>query len=589
LIDRFTWLHVSDFHFTADADPFSQTVACDALLADVAERANEHGSISFVLITGDLAFSGQPQEYLRAAEFMKKLSSRLSIKASNFFFVPGNHDVDRKLHSFAPFGARHVLSSEQAVDLALSDPARIADLAARQNAYREFVENFTQGQERTETPNGLGYVAKIPIESLTVAVAGLNSAWMCGDDGEEKSLIIGERQVIEVLNLVGELDPHVVIALTHHPLEWLTEWDQASCRTRLLTGAHFLHRGHLHQADVSTFPQRRCVLVAAGSAHASRFYPNSYNIVSVDLAAGLSTVHQYTYRLEDHMFEPGATIQTRCELGGDVPGTSEDLVDAIAASAANASEYAGYMAALLLGQKDEIPLEMDGKIIFVTSGMARDSDPDQAATANAFLGLRNLLRLHRDDLSLAERVAEHAALIEEFATWLSRRADADTTCRARVSEVSPGSRPDGTAHTMPMPHTAALLADLAARQDWELLEAQARRALVSSDPALTQLARRMLAEALMHSDEAPKRAQAVDLAEQLVADTEATVEDYLLAAAASEVHGAPDRSVALVGEAIDRWPSNARLVSYARDLMTRTGDVALRAVIDIATGSTAHE
>jgi hypothetical protein len=247
------------------------------------------------------------------------------------------------------------------------------------------------------------------------------------------------------------------------------------------------------------------------------------------------------------------------------------------------------MAALLLGQKDEIPLEVDGKIIFVTSNMGRDSDPDQTAPANAFLGLRNLLRLHRPDISLAERVGERSGLIEEFATWLSRRADADEMCRARVSEVASGSRPDGSAHSPSMPHTAALLTDLAARQDWEVLESQARRALASSDPALAQLTRRVLAEALMHSDEAPKRTQAVDLSEQLVARIDATVEDYLLAAAASEVQGAPDRSVALVSEAIDRWPGNARLVSYARDLMTRTGDTRLREVIDIAAGSPAHE
>jgi hypothetical protein len=93
----------------------------------------------------------------------------------------------------------------------------------------------------------------------------------------------------------------------------------------------------------------------------------------------------------------------------------------------------------------------------------------------------------------------------------------------------------------------------------------------------------------MHSDVAPKRTEAVDLSEQLVARIDATVEDYLLAAAASEVQGAPDRSVALVSEAIDRWPGNARLVSYARDLMTRTGDTRLREVIDIAAGSPAHE
>lgn len=542
-------------------------------------RAREHGPFCFVLVSGDVAFSGQPAEYERAAEFMSALSERLSIERRRFFFIPGNHDIDREFHIYSPIGARQVLRSQQAVDQALGNPMRMADLIDRQRAYRAFVHGFTDGQERTETPDGLGWVATVELEPLTVAVAGLNSAWMCGTDGEEKSLLIGERQVISALEIVRGVDPQLVIAMAHHPLEWLTEWDQTSCRSRLLGAAHFLHHGHLHTADVSTAPQRKCVLVGAGSAHASRFHPNSYNVVSVDLAAGASSVREYTYRVQDGVFEEAPAIVTPCELGGEIPGTGEELSGAIAEVAPQAVQYAGYMAALLLGQKEEIPMVIDSTVTFVTSAMARDSDPDQAAPATAFLALRNLLRIHRADVSLGERVVECAEVIQQFAAWLEERAQLDEACRARVSEVSTGpAGDDGTAASAP--HTAALLHELAAREDWQLLEPQARRALGSSNAALAKLSTRMLAQALMHSDDGPKRQQATALAEQLVNDQAAGEEDYLLAAAAFEVNGEPDRSVALTGEAITRWPGSTRLIFHARDLMTRTGDSSLRDAIE---------
>jgi hypothetical protein len=588
LIDRLTWLHVSDFHFRSSGDRFSQDVACRALLKDAAARAKEHGPFCFVLVSGDVAFSGQPAEYERAAEFMSALSECLSIEPRRFFFIPGNHDVDRELHAYSPIGARQVLRSQQAVDQALSDPKRMADLADRQRAYRTFVQGFTDGQERTETPDGLGWVAAVELEPLTVAVAGLNSAWMCGTDGEEKSLLIGERQVISALEIVRGVEPQLVIAMAHHPLEWLTEWDQASCRARLLKDAHFLHRGHLHTADVSVSPQRDCVLVAAGSAHASRFHPNSYNIVTVDLASGTSLVAEYRYEVLEGTFQAAPVIHTPCELGGEMPGTAEELAGAMSAIGPEASQYAGYLAALLLGQKDEIPMVIDGKVMFVTPSLAAASDPEQAEAASRFLSLRNLLRIHAAGVSLSERIGEHSQRIGVFAAWLSERADMDDDCRERISDLATGAPESGTSGAPASPHTAALLRELSANEEWELLEFQAHRALASTDPVLARLATRMLAEALMHSDEGPKRAQATAIAEQLLVDDAVEEDEYLLAAAAFEVDGEPARSIALAGEAMIRWPHSARLLSYARDLVTRTGDVSLREAIEQATAEMTH-
>ena len=73
MIDGLAWLHLSDFHFIASGDEFSQRVATEALLHDVSARAAAHVPLAFVLVTGDIAHSGHPEEYERASAHLKKL------------------------------------------------------------------------------------------------------------------------------------------------------------------------------------------------------------------------------------------------------------------------------------------------------------------------------------------------------------------------------------------------------------------------------------------------------------------------------------------------------------------------------------
>jgi hypothetical protein len=135
-----------------------------------------------------------------------------------------------------------------------------------------------------------------------------------------------------------------------------------------------------------------------------------------------------------------------------------------------------------------------------------------------------------------------------------------------------------------MPQTLALLEALRAEQQWDTLELQARRIIERRDAALERAATVALAEALMHSDEGQKRSEAVALAGHLIEAPDATADDYLLAAGACEIAGLPARSAELVTEALEHWPSDGALLSYGRDLATRTGDASLRSALEAARG-----
>ncbi len=582
LIDRLCWLHLSDFHFTAAGDQFSQTVACNALLQDVTQRVTEHGPVEFVLVTGDIAFSGQTAEYDKAAHFMRSLAEAASVDISRFFFVPGNHDVDRHVHEFAHVGALQILSSQPQIDAALGDLGRIADLTERQLAYRNFLIALTPNQERLETADSLGYVTMLRVDVLRIAIVGLNSSWLSGGDRDITNLVIGERQVRNALALIRDFDPHLTIAMAHHPIEWLADWDQQSCRNVLLPQSHFFHRGHLHEPDVTTSPHRPCVVVAAGSSHASRFYPNSYNLITLNLGTAMAVIHTYRYDAEARKFDDYSSIDSPCRLfQGKPPWTADELAAALSAAAPSHSPFSHYMAAILLGQKDELPIMIDGRVEFLSSGVVTETDPEHAASALAFLALRNLLLLYDPGLSLTDRLAECAERVNAFGVHLAGLAEADPTCGARITNAVLIA---ATRSADPMPQTVALLAALKAEQEWDTLELQARRIIDRRQTALEGVATVALVEALMHSDEGPKRTEAATLAEQLIETTEATAEHYLLAAGASEVAGLPGRSAEIVIRALARWPDHTDLFSYGRAVATRTGDPALRSALEATRG-----
>ncbi len=49
----------------------------------------------FVIITGDLAYSGKPEEYKAVHNFCDELLKASKLAQDRLYFVPGNHDVDR--------------------------------------------------------------------------------------------------------------------------------------------------------------------------------------------------------------------------------------------------------------------------------------------------------------------------------------------------------------------------------------------------------------------------------------------------------------------------------------------------------------
>ncbi len=78
-----------------------------------------------------------------------------------------------------------------------------------------------------------------------VGITCLNSSWLSKDENDKENLIIGKNQLEN--SLVKIKNCPVRLALSHHPLEFLTEFDRDSVKIELYKNYDILFTGHVHE------------------------------------------------------------------------------------------------------------------------------------------------------------------------------------------------------------------------------------------------------------------------------------------------------------------------------------------------------
>jgi 3',5'-cyclic AMP phosphodiesterase CpdA len=298
-----TWLHISDFHFS-ESQSYEESIVVQALLRDLANwdkftRKVDH--LDFVFLTGDIAFSGQAAEYHLASRFLDDLRRITHVRKSQLFLVPGNHDVNRSLITDEAWQIMKEMNNEKAVSSFLGHNINRTKIFEKFRQYQEFVNRYF-GKYLSFDNVRFFYVKKRRVAEKTIAILGLNSSWASASDADQLNLLLGEQQVRDALEQVGGAD--IRILLLHHPFEWLHDFDRSYCQPLLLKRTDFVLHGHLHFTNLSRqqSPGVDAITIAAGACYKTRDYPNSYNLVHLNLESGRGTVYLRTYSDKDGGF-----------------------------------------------------------------------------------------------------------------------------------------------------------------------------------------------------------------------------------------------------------------------------------------------
>ncbi len=306
-----TWLHLSDFHFKpapksgGRGPSWRQDRVMDALARDLPKCLRGSGlTPDLVFVTGDVADFGKSAEYRAAQAFFGNLSQTLGLDPKvHWFVVPGNHDVDRAKVKGLAKGLRKQLEAEAYAKELLEEKETWRDFAKRQSAYFRFTREFL-GDNRAWNPGEPWKTEIIDHGDYQIAILGLNTAWASQDDDDIHKIMLGERQVYEALKDAEGAD--LKIALMHHPLKDLAEFDEVACGKMLRSpqGCQFILHGHLHRANLERVqnPSAARLELAAGACwdkeeHARN--PFAFGAVKLDLKTGKGKVYVWQYSDND--------------------------------------------------------------------------------------------------------------------------------------------------------------------------------------------------------------------------------------------------------------------------------------------------
>ena len=579
-----SWLHISDLHLRVDSE-WAQDVVLTEMCHHIGQQRAAGSAFDFILVTGDIAYSGQAAEYSMAAQFFDELATQSGVSRRRIFCVPGNHDIDRPTQAMAFRGAREVLRDQRSVDDFLADHCERDNILTRQHNYRTFQASYFADQPRRWTPECLAYVCRLQINDLSLAILGLDSTWLAeGGDGDHGNLLMGEMQVINAIQLASQYEgaPNVVIAIAHHPFHLLQEFDRQRVQTLIERYSHFFHHGHLHQAGArlagSTGSQ--CLTIAAGASYMSRHAHNAYSIVTLNLLDAERSVNTFVYNPVDTTY----TLTTAEEVFSiEMIPTSlcsvRELADVLNRYDSSLEPYAYYLAALILRQKSDFPVPGTIDPIFATIDVVHLwPDGDLKALATSLMRFSNVLNVLYDGRTLEEIVATHATMFVRHVPALNTVCATVPSLRRRLSEMENDARhlagidPQGT-----FIHTRQLFEELAQMGEWELLRQQAERHLQSPDLPLAAQATRMYALSLAKEGGSGHPSRAIEYYQSLVTSSYVEATDFRNLAVLLADDRRFDEATCVVFSGIEMFPSqSSAFLEIGHTIVAATGDRRLR-------------
>lgn len=241
------WYHFSDFHIGRPKGPQSSALASliDAVKIVCDEEASK---VDAVFITGDIAYSGQPEEYNKFRDdFLLPLRSLPAFSNAVFFAIPGNHDVDSDISpaiAWDTIGKRFqeiFFSEDEDGFKARKSRSTVFD------AYWNFVSN-----NEIISPNPAKEITLLHThESLPFDVLATNTSFF--SDREQESSGEITPSPIESLRqvLIKRVSQKPVVILAHHPITCLLNTQQGGFKTFLKEKKAVLLHGHEHRPSVT--------------------------------------------------------------------------------------------------------------------------------------------------------------------------------------------------------------------------------------------------------------------------------------------------------------------------------------------------
>jgi predicted MPP superfamily phosphohydrolase len=272
-LSKLSFIHLSDIHFVrASNDPSDiDKDLREAIINDLEINGKKNlKNVVGILVTGDIAFSGNRKEYEIAKEYLNRVCNVFNIKPSDVYCVPGNHDVNQNVvnRSELIFTAQNAVDEKSTIDDAdktfskyISDDNFNA-LFKPINEYNEFAKRF----ECDIHADKIFWQKDFVLEgNLKLRVVGINSAFLSNrtdhqKDKEDRLMYIGQAQIP-----CYEKDVATLLMCHHPPKCWKFKDDILQ---RINKRADIQLYGHMHSQSVELMDEN--AILYSGAVHPTR-------------------------------------------------------------------------------------------------------------------------------------------------------------------------------------------------------------------------------------------------------------------------------------------------------------------------------
>lgn len=304
-MEKLVLVHLSDVHFTGSSGTSVYDLDSEVrneILRDAATVTKELGGATGVLVTGDIAFSGQRTEYERAASWLLEFCRAIGCPDESVWVVPGNHDVDRKVANSKVTKTLHEsVRAKQGPALdkelreILTDVNSANALLAPLAEYNIFAARF-QCSISAEKPY---WERDLSLSCGTIVrLRGLCSVLVSNQHDAKNNIVLGQAQVN-----VHRVDGVEYLTLCHHPPDWLL--DQDTVVSHLESKVRMQLFGHKHAQRVQEI--NKALRVTAGAMHPERDesgWEPMYNVIEItrldDQRLGVRLFQRRWHKVDHH-------------------------------------------------------------------------------------------------------------------------------------------------------------------------------------------------------------------------------------------------------------------------------------------------
>jgi predicted MPP superfamily phosphohydrolase len=269
-------LHLSDLHFKESTKLFPAEKVAATL-----RQLPDHFLHIFIIISGDIAFSGNKLQYDLASIYLTALVAEIKKNTQvpvDVVAVPGNHDCQfPEDSSVRDLVISHLVREQDS----FPSYEKLKQCVGVQDTFFEWLEKNTSNHLIKNDEKLCWTFSRILSSGKQVTFLCINSAWMSSLHESQGQLLFPSQ------SMPDEVSGDLIIAILHHPYNWFFSSNSREARTYLDNSADLVLTGHEHEAEAfsKTTLNGTNVSYVEGAVLGDPYNKShsSFNILEIDL------------------------------------------------------------------------------------------------------------------------------------------------------------------------------------------------------------------------------------------------------------------------------------------------------------------